>query len=207
MPYDKAVILGEGSAEDPAVLLDQSEQHVEIHDTTLGDRDAPKRQLMQAIEATHDDWGDGFYVQREPVMVERDRMGKIVRTTPLSELEGVEVDPLDHDPVTAEERAKVVAMTRKQRGKFRAILAHRLFYYYKDRGPGDPLYNPFRDGIADLPSGSPEYLQPLPGTQLFPATEGQIYDWLLKFVADRATVIDKRRFGGGHMQDLAVRIE
>ena len=211
MPYDKAVILGEGTDEDPAILLSAPEVHVEIEDTTLGDRDAPKRQLIQAIAKTHEDWGDGFFVQPEPVLVQRDKWGKIVRTTPLSEIEGVEVDPVefdkDIDPVMAEANPTVVPMTRQQRGKLHAIIAHRLFYYYKDRGPADPRYNPFRDGLADLPAGSPEHLQPLPSTQLYPATETQIYDWLLKFVADRTSVIDKRRFGGGHLQDLALRIE
>lgn len=211
MPYDKAVILGEGTDEDPAVLLTAPEAHMELEETTLGDRDAPKRQLIQSIAATHEDWGGGFFVYPESVLVTRDKWGKIVRTTPLSEIEGVDPNPIDFDPevdpVLAEQNATVVPMTREQRGKFHAILAHRLFYYYKDRGPADPRYNPFRDGIADLPAGSPEHLQPLAGTQLFPATEGQIYDWLFKFTSERATVIDKRRFGGGHLEDLAVRIE
>ena len=184
---------------------------MELEETTLGDRDAPKRQLIQSIPATHEDWGGGFFVYPESVLVTRDKWGKIVRTTPLSEIEGVDPNPIDFDPevdpVLAEQNATVVPMTREQRGKFHAILAHRLFYYYKDRGPADPRYNPCRDGIADLPAGSPEHLQPLAGTQLFPATEGQIYDWLFKFTSERATVIDKRRFGGGHLEDLAVRIE
>jgi hypothetical protein len=68
-------------------------------------------------------------------------------------------------------------------------------------------FNPIRDGIPEVPAGSPEHLAPKPGTPLYPATTGQVYDYLLRFVAQRAKVIDTKRFGGGTLADMALRIE
>jgi hypothetical protein len=72
-----------------------------------------------------------------------------------------------------------------------------MFKHFEQHGDRLP-YNPLLDGISDLPSGSPEYLQPLPGTHLYPATRGQVYDWLKGFVAARVQVMEKPSKGFGH---------
>jgi len=212
----KGIILpgdGEKGAEesDPTIVLQEGTR--EITATTLGDRDAPKASIIRKIAEHADDWGDGFFVDRERVLVQRGPDGSIVRTIPFSQIPGVHVsgsgfvqddpgEPLEVDPVPTP-----VPLDRRSREKLVDILAHRLWNYWKDRGPGDPRYNPFRDGIPDLPAGSPEHLQPLPGTELYPATDAQIYQWARAFVADRAKLINTKRFGGNTLQDIALRIE
>lgn len=206
----------EGS--DPTIVLQEGIR--EIDHTTLADRDAPKRQLLAEVAEGKDDWGDGFHVDPEPVLVQRGRDGGIVRTTPLSEIPGVhfsrgglQQDPDLITPQQAEAKVKTVEaketpvpLSRSARTKLVEILANRLFHYYRSRGPQDPRFNPFRDGIPELPAGSPAHLQPLPGTDLYPATDGQIMDYLRRFVGQRASVINRQRFGGG-IEDLALRIE
>lgn len=216
MSDKKRVILpgdGEKASEDsdPTIVIEETIR--DITDTTLGDAHAPKRQLRQALDETHEDWGDGFYVQPEPVHVVRAPDGSIVRTTPLSEIPGVTYrggrleneeapDIMDVDAVPTP-----AVLSREDRRKLVSVLALRLYNYWRERGPQDPRFNPFRDGIPELPSGSPEHLQPLPGTELYPATDSQIMDYAKKFIGERVTVIDKNRFGGGHLQDMALRIE
>ena len=64
------------------------------------------------------------------------------------------------------------------------------------------LFNPLRDGIPVVPAGSPEHLQPNPGTPLYPATKGQVFEYLKSVVGERATFTNKKRFGSGHQADL-----
>jgi hypothetical protein len=105
-------------------------------------------------------------------------------------------------------RPEPVPLGTKDREKLRAILAHRLFNYYNDPAmlQNRGKYNPIRDGLPDLPAGSPQHLMPMPGTPLYPATGAQVYQWLLKFVAQRAQVIDTKKYGGGTLADLALQI-
>lgn len=194
---------------DPTIVIEEGIR--DITDTTLADGHAPKSEIHQQLSEGAEDWGDGFYVQEQPVLVQRAPDGSIIRTTPLGEIPGVtfsggkvvredEIMDVDAVPTPA-------VLSRSDRQKLVEILTQRLFRYYRDRGPNDPRFNPFRDGIPELPAGSPEHLQPLPGTPLYPATNEQIAAYLRKFIGDRVTVIDKNRFGGGALQDLALHIE
>lgn len=200
-------ILGEGTEEDPAVFLKDKVSR-EIVDTTLGDRDAPRRHILAELAKTHQDWGDGFFVNPEPQHIVRGPDGSIVRITPFSEIPGVEYTHKEEDEkaLVVEARETPVPLNRQDRTKLVTILAVRMCRRWKSRGPGDPRYNPYRDGIPDLPAGSPENLQPLPTTKLFPATDGQILEWTKRFIGERASIINKNRFGGG-IQDMALRIE
>jgi hypothetical protein len=197
---------------DPTVILEESKVR-DITDTTLADGHLPKRQLIQQIAGETDDWGDGFFVGKVPVHVTRAPDGSIVKTTPLDEIPGVtfrggklvpeeEPELLDVDAVSTP-----AVLSREDRRKLVGILAGRLFDYYRSRGPNDPRFNPFRDGIPELPAGSPQHIQPLPGTELYPATDAQIHQYLKRFIGERVSVIDKNRFGGGHLQDMALRVE
>jgi hypothetical protein len=197
---------------DPTVVLQEGIR--EITHTTLADEHAPKRQLRQQVAAGKEDWGDGFFVDPEPVLVFRAPDGSIARTVPLSEIPGVNFTGgrmvTDEEILSTKEVPEVatpVPLPTADREKLVGIMAGRLYRYYRERGPKDPRYNPFRDGIPDLPAGSPEHLQPLPGTPLYPATDGQIHDWVRRFVADRVKVVNTHRFGGNTIQDLALRIE
>jgi hypothetical protein len=42
---------------------------------------------------------------------------------------------------------------------------------------------------------------------LYPATDSQIMDYLRRFIVERTTLINKNRFGGNTIQDIALRIE
>lgn len=209
----KIVIPGDGEKpesdnSDPTVVLEESISVIE--DTTLADAHAPASELRKQISEGKEDWGDGFFVENEPVLVTRGRDGSIIRTTPLSDIPGVDYKTQEQEEaeaVVAEAKPKPVPLSRSDREKLVGILAGRLFRYYKDRGPGDPRFNPLRDGIPDVPAGSPENLQPLPGMKLYPATDGQVHEWITRFIASRVSVIDKGRFGQGQLQDLALHIE
>ncbi len=195
---------------DPTIVLEEGIR--EITATTLADDQSDRSTFREQVRAGKDDWGDGFFVEPEPVLVFRAPDGGIERTVPLSEIPGVHYGERELSQEELEKKEEAAGPSRvplptAQREKLVSILTNRLFRYYADRGPGDPRYNPFRDGIPELPAGSPQHLQPLPGTDLFPATNGQIHDYLRRFVAARVQVVNKNRFGGNTIQDLALRIE
>jgi hypothetical protein len=200
---DDAVLEDEG---DGAILLKGvAGKTWDLKDTNLADGHAPKRQIRHQLEADAVDLGEGFLMQETPVLVQRDARGSIVRTTPLNELPGV-----DYYRGEIEEQAPSetpAELTRDERAKLIDVLALKLFNYYRAMPPEQAKYNPFYDGLPDLPAGSPEHLQPLPTTQLYPASDGQIYQWLQRFVGQRAQVINRNRFGKDNLQDLALRIE
>lgn len=211
---DKTRILLPGDGEkpsadsDPTIVLEEGIR--EITETTLGDHHLPRRQLIQKIAAQSEDWGDGFFVSPGSVLVQRDSSGAITRTTPLNEIPGVHFERgglVPDEPTEVEAVPTPVPLNTSDREKLVSILAKRLYNYYHDRGPKDPRFNPFRDGIPELPAGSPEHLQPLPGTPLYPATDGQIMDYLRRFIVERVTVVNTKRFGGNTLQDIAIHIE
>lgn len=202
---------------DPTIILQEGFRTIAA--TSLGDEHDSALSIRRNLDKNFDDWGDGFYVDPDRVLVIRNPDGSIKTLTPLNSIPGVHFQAgqlIKDDETQAEIEAKVKnvegkpaphPMTRSERTKFTAILATRLYNYWKSRGPNDHLFNPFRDGIPELPAGSPEHLRPLPGTVCWPATDGQIMAYARKFVGDRTSVIDRRRFGVGDMRDLAIRIE
>ncbi|KKK50874.1 hypothetical protein LCGC14_3120660 [marine sediment metagenome] len=207
---DKTRILLSGDDEeateesDPTVVLEEGIR--EITATSLGDQHASKRSIIAEIAKTSEDWGDGFFVEPAPVLVQRDASGAIIRTTSLHEIPGVRPVSQETEIKEVEPVPTPVPLGIADREKLVGILAHRLFRYYEDRGPGDPRFNPLRDGIPELPAGSPEHLQPLPDTPLYPATDAQIYDYLRRFIVERISVVNTNRFGGNTLQDLALRV-
>lgn len=148
-----------------------------------------------------EDWGDGFYVSPELVKVDRGPDGRIVRTTPLSEYLGrydVDLEP----PVITEPQRQLVMRTPEARRAMVLTLADRLMEYYIQLGPQPHMFNPVYDGIPDLPLHADKNLQPLPGTKLYPATEGQVFAWLVRIIGKRADLVNSR-LGLGEKQDLA----
>ncbi|NIS19484.1 MAG: hypothetical protein GWN18_05810 [Thermoplasmata archaeon] len=206
---DDAVLEDEGEG---AILLKGAQGSTwDITDTNLADGHAPKRQLRKELESLGEDMGGGFVQHDIPVIVHRGPDGSIVRTTPLSEIPGVSFTPagirLDGPAEEQKEVPTPAAIPRKERDKLVAILTTRLWKYYRQMPPEQQKYNPFYDGIPELPSGSPQHLQPIPGTPLYPATDAQVYDWLRRFVEARVKVVNRNRFGKDNLQDLAVHIE
>lgn len=67
---------------EPRVVIDTS------HIRTITERsDFDPHERVRAKDLG-EDWGDGFFVQEEPVLVQRNKDGSIARTTPLSEVPG-----------------------------------------------------------------------------------------------------------------------
>lgn len=198
--YDPTVVVQESIREINATTLAEEHQGVKgVHD-----------ELQQRVDT--EDWGDGFTAFPEYAHVLRGPDGEITSVVPMSEIPGVEFtgQQLETAAMVAEAKPTPVPLPRDARHKMISILATRLFKYYQQLPRDYPGFNPFRDGLPDLPAGSPKNLAPTAGTDLYPATDGQIYDWMYKFCGERATVINKRRFGKGHQQDigdLALRIE
>lgn len=207
----------DGEDSDPTIILQEGFRTIEA--TSIGDQHTDPLVLRRGLDKNYDDWGDGFYVDPERVLVIRNPDGGIKSLTPLNSLPGVHWQSgklvkddetqadIEHKIKNVEGKPVPHPMTRTERERFTMILATRLYNYWKSRGPNDNKFNPFRDGLPELPAGSPEHLRPLPGTVTYPATDGQIMAYARKFVGDRASVIDRRRFGVGKLQDLAIRIE
>ena len=215
---DDKIILPEGEDEEsggwtPTVVFDPTVR--EITETTLADAHAPSSEFESQLAEGATDLGEGFLLHEEPVLVQRGADGGIVRLTALADLPGVHYQPGsgivadDAPPMEGRLRPTPVPLSTAEREKLRDILATRLFKNYATEASLKNIarYNPIRDGIPDLPAGSPEHLAPRPGTKLYRASEGQVYQWLRTFVAQRAKVVDTKRYGGGTIADLALRIE
>lgn len=201
------------------VLFDPT--HVrEIKDTNFVETHQSERAIRHDLSEKGEDLGEGFLIHDEPVLIQRDVDGGIVRITPLSELPGVHFEGtvltmdekpnkiIEHEAMVAETKEKPVGLTTDQRDKLKHILTTRLFNHYQSEASlrNRAKWNPFRDGLPELPEGAPEFMQPTPQIPLVPATPGQVYEYLLKHVAKRTTVVDRKQ-GYGGIADMAVRIE
>lgn len=205
----------------PDIIWDTSKIRT-ITATNYIDDHAPRSEQKKQLEEGTTDLGDGFLVHDEPVHIQRDASGGIVKLTPLSEIPGVHFqgtqmvkDPdlktakqFDDEAMIAEAKPKLVPLSKSSRDKLRHILATRLWNHYATEASlrNRNLYNPIRDGIPDVPAGSNKFLAPK-GEELFRATEAQVYDWLVKNIAQRAKIVDTKRFGGGTLADMALHIE
>jgi hypothetical protein len=148
-----------------------------------------------------EDWGDGFYVQEEFVLVERGPEGEIVRTTPLSEV--TTLDP-GAPPEEAAPARPIRSVPVSEREKLVDILATRLFKWYESLGPSPKELNPIYDGIPtchEHPTGcwldckrkGPKYL----------ASRGEVYEWMKRVIAARVQLINKKQGAVGWQTDAA----
>lgn len=209
-PAEKYVLPGKdikAGGDDPTIVLQPGLRTITA--TTLAEEHQGVKQLHRELSNRKDteDWGDGWTAFPEFAHVLRGPDGAIANVTPLSEIPGVEMSDNEKEEiaVVADAKPTPVHMNRADRHKLISILASRMYKYYHQLPKDYPGYHPFRDGIPDLPAGSPKNIAPK-GESLYPATDAQIYQWLYKFCGERATVINKRKFGGG-IQDMALRIE
>jgi len=207
----------EGGGDSPDIILEDVTV-TEITDTNLADHQADRSSFRKELEEGSIDLGDGFLMQEEPVIVDRDvHTGRITRLTPINELPGVEyhrgkINFADTEEKVKEAEAKeeLYPLPRDQRDKIVGILAARLLKHYQKLPDSYQGYNPLRDGVPELPAGSPEFLEPLPGTPLYPATPAQVFEYLKREAGKRAHFINKQRFGDGvspDLRDLDIRIQ
>ena len=183
---------------DPQVVVDTTRIR------TLVERsDVDPNQRISADDLGSEDWGDGFRVEPEPVLVQRGADGAIVRVTPLSEVEEKMAEVRAQDPVVAQTRLNPTPLGPADREKMVRILAVRLFKWYASQPPSPTLYNPVYDGIPHLSPGSPENLQPIPGTSLYPASPGDVLEWIkTTVIGPRAEVINRQTGQGGYISEL-----
>ena len=194
--------------DDPTIVVQPGRRTITA--TTLAEEHQGVKQVHKELVARKDteDWGGGMTVFPEFAHVLRGPDGSISSVVPLSEIPGVEMKSKEENAlaVVADAVPTPVPMGRADRHKLISILATRLFNYYGQLSMAHPGYHPFRDGLPDLPAGSPKNLAPPAGTTLYPATNAQIYQWMYEFCGKRATVLNKKKFGSG-IQDMTLRIE
>jgi hypothetical protein len=208
------------SEDGPDVLLDLT--HVrEITETTLVDEHQSQRAIMEDLSKGAEYLGDGFLLHDTPVLIQRGPDGGIVRITPLNEVPGVHFEgtvlkkdiqtkkEIEAEAALADARPTPVPLNRDQRNKLRHILTTRLYNHYLTEASlrNRAKWNPFRDGLPELPEGADNFMSPTAANPLVPATQQQVYDYLLKHVAQRAKIMDSKRFGGGTLQDITLRID
>ena len=110
---------------DTPVILDDRKIY-EIEERSDFDRD----QRVRAKDLG-DDWGDGFFVKEEPVIVERNRDGSIARLRPFSEIDGILDLGDDAEPVDGGTINTLRPIPLSEREKLVDILTKRLFDWYK----------------------------------------------------------------------------
>lgn len=198
-------------ADFPPVKLDAT-RITEVEDRSDIDQHQDLKTIRREIAEGAEDWGDGFFVDYEPVVVTRDAGGLITRTTPISEIPWLDADPDENPVVAAPVTAPGPQRTAAEREKLVDVLAMRLFKWYQSQPPSPTQFNPLYDGLPELPPGAPRSLQPLPGTDIYPATPGQVYEWLkAKVIGPRVQLVNKKRgwrgyIGDADANDVSVRI-
>lgn len=190
---------------EPEVYLDTT--HIrELEERSDIDQHQSKQAIRRQLAAEGEDWGDGFFVQTEPVMIERGADGAIIRTTPLSEVRYWEKDttpPVEADPIPT---LKPIPLSERE--KLVTVLALRLFKYYKSMPPSLTRYNPIYDGILDAPPGSSVLLQPLPGSKLYLASETEVFEWLKnKVIGPRVRIVEKKQGRDPYHPELATNYD
>lgn len=183
-----------------------SEEH-RVYD--LKERSDIDRDQKIKADALGESWGDGFHVTPELVKIDRGPDGRIVRTTPLSEIPIMPWDKEEEAEPLLSDRAYPTPspLNTRQREQVVKTMAVRLLEWYQSQPPHPSRYNPIYDGIPELPEGSPENLQPLPGTQLYPATPQEVYAYLAKFLGKRAEFVNKKDGRTGYKEPIdTVRI-
>jgi hypothetical protein len=175
------------------------------------DVDPHKSGQFDPEELGMEDWGDGFFVNPEPVVIERGPDQEIVRTTPISEAspeqlfpghfkEGELIKALPNQPIKKLSRPKEQVVE---------MLAGLLMHYYSKQPPGLLAFNPLYDGIpADVALGDNYILQPnLRGDQLVHVSAHEVHQWLKQLIARRAKITTQGASGyRGDISDLMVTL-
>jgi hypothetical protein len=179
---------------EPSVLLERSDF----------DRD-----LGVNAQELGEDWGDGFFVSPELVVVDRDvRTGRIVRTTPLSEVtarrEALREDEIMTGPPLPTPGG---LMSVSAREKLVTILAKRMFEYYSSPAmmSDHAVLNPLRDGIPVTLTGefvleiNPEETRHVVRKRTSP---GEVMEWIKALLAKRTTLVNRKNGWTGWNQPI-----
>jgi hypothetical protein len=191
-------------------MAEEAHEQVQVVNTgrVITERSDFDRDLSVRSGDLGEDWGDGFFVDAEPVIVQRDVEGEIVRTTPLSEHLSNQERLLEQQ--VEEAREPVITpqpLNREQRDKLVFVLAKRLFDFYREMGPNPMRYNPVYDGIPTRPRGVGQSIVPRPGTQLYDATPLQVFDWLKEWVRERVEITNKRQGWEGYRPTIKFKVD
>lgn len=176
--------------------------------------DVDPHQGFDPEELGMEDWGDGFYVHAEPVVIERNPDGAIARTTPLSEATPHQLFPSKFDagsePIEAEPVPKM--SKRRMQAKTVDMMAGLLMVYYSRLKPGQIAYNPLYDGIPLEESLAGDLiLEPnKTDAQLTHVSASEVHEWLKKLLGKRAELINHKtgqKGWSGDISDLSVRLK
>lgn len=162
------------------------------------------------------DWGDGFFVQEEPVLIKRDSRGNIVRTIPLSEVEYLREMRINAEKIAEAGLVKEVEpvkspgtrLNTEQRNQLVFIIAKRLCDWYMENMDDITGLNPVRDGIptcAVHKDGCPlSGCEKIRSVRRKYASPYEVLQWLTRVVGDRAKIVNKRQDWRGYTPDISI---
>lgn len=161
-------------------------------------------------EVLGEDLGDGFFLNTEPVFIERGPGGQIVRTTPLSEVTPEMMAAGSTDPKVVDALPAKPKMTTSAKEKWVDVLAGHLLNWYATKKPGQLPYNPLYEGIpASMAINDRKILQPGQEDALVHVSSTEVHEWLRQVLGKRLQIVNTKtgRSGWkGDIQDLAIRI-
>lgn len=177
--------------------------------------DVDPHQGFKPEELGMEDWGEGFYVNPEPVVIERNEDGSLKRTTPISEATPDQLIPKiwqDGQIVEAEAIQKPRPAPKRPQEKVVALLAGLLMRYYASLQPGQIAYNPLYDGIpADASVTDDKILDPKrDGHGLVHVSAEEVHSWLKQIIGKRAQIRNAKtgKLGWqGDIKDLVVTLK
>lgn len=155
-----------------------------------------------------EDWGDGFFVNPEPVVIERNEDSSIKRITPISEATPSQLEPKvwkDGQIVEAEAVQKPSAAKQRPKETVVQLLAGLLMRYYSEMGPNQLPYNPLYDGIPAKEALHDDWVfQPeKKNAELVHVSATEVHEWLKKVIGKRADVMNLKQGKHGYTSDLS----
>lgn len=174
--------------------------------------DVDPHEKFDPLKAGLEEWGENFYVEPEPVVVERDiKDGRIVKTTPLSEIDGEAQATRvykDGELIVAD---PIQRMPKPQRAKDKTVhlMAGLLMRYYSSLKPGQIGFNPLYDGIPAKEILTDKWiLQPeKTNAELVHVSAAEVHEWLKKLLAGRMQLINqKNKQTGAFVDDISSTI-
>lgn len=167
-------------------------------------------------EVLGEDLGDGFFLNMNPVLVERGPLGNIIKTTPLTEIDRDMFLAGSTDPRIVEAKlaaAKPTPSPKPTQGRemMVEVLAGMLLRWYAQLQPGQVGYNPLYDGIpASMSIAGPTILNPGKNDTLIHVTSAEVHEFLKQVLAKRLEIVNTktgRKGWKGDIKDLAVSIK
>jgi hypothetical protein len=156
-----------------------------------------------------EDWGDGFFVNPEPVVIERDARGQIQYTIPLSEYFQMRQSQPSLPAVRAPLHISPTRKTIPQIDQIAGRMAADLLKWYMARPPSPSMFNPVYDGIPTCnkhPEGCAFGCPPEYQTGIIQATTAELYLFLKRIIGQRVEIRKAKSGISGWRPDLGDRI-